>query len=170
MRGWFADFLIDHPRLVTVYLIVATPVVILMVVVLQIIPEARGDHQNFQTLRSDLAKVHLRPGYRLTAEHKAGTDCANDGCSLTQTWTWVRAHQPTGSSACSAVFNAMNSAFSDDVESNSPIPANAACDYYTTVESFFHTEQGKRDIEAIVQIGNNRTGEDLKVTISASYL
>jgi hypothetical protein len=140
-----------------------------MVVVLQIIPEVVGEQQNFQTLRNDLAKVHLRPGYRLTAEHKAGTDCANDDCSLAQTWTWMPAHRPNRSSACSDVFNAMNSAFSD-VGSNSPMPANAACDYVTTVDSLFHSEQGKRLIEAIVQIGSDRTGEDLKVTISAAYI
>jgi hypothetical protein len=135
VRGWLADFFIDHPRFAICWFIVAIPAVILMVVVLQIIPETVGGQQNFQTLRSDLAKVHLRPGYRLTAEHKAGTDCANDDCSLTQTWTWMPAQQPSRSSACSDAFNAMNSAFSD-VEPNSPIPANAACDYATTIEGY----------------------------------
>jgi hypothetical protein len=41
------------------------------------IPAMIGAQKNFQTLHSDLAKMHLPSGYRLTAEHETGTDCHN---------------------------------------------------------------------------------------------
>jgi hypothetical protein len=110
---------------------------LLLVLVTEIIPEIIGAQKNFQTLRSDLAKVHLPSGYRLTAEHTAGTRCAHDECSLTQTWTSVPSLGRTKSGACHDAYHAMTSAFSG-VEPNSPIPANVACDYVTVVWSLFH--------------------------------
>lgn len=132
MNRWLGDFLIDHPRFLIFWLAILGPVFVFLLVT-EIIPAERGAQENFQTLRSDLTKVHLPSGYRLKGERKAGTDCHHDGCSLTQTWTWVPALQPTQSSACFNLFKAMNSAFSD-VESNSPLPANAACDYYSIIQ------------------------------------
>ncbi len=81
-----------------IYIIVAGSL-LLLVLVTEIIPEIIGAQKNFQTLRSDLAKVHLPSGYRLTAEHEAGTRCAHDGCSLTQTWTWAPSSGRTRSAA-----------------------------------------------------------------------
>jgi hypothetical protein len=109
-----------------------------------------GAQENFQTLRSDLAKVHLPSGYHLVNSHQAGTDCAHKQCSETQTWTWVPNSGRAKAAICSDVRHAMTSAFSD-VESNSPVPANASCDYFTVLSSLLHPGQGKRTVEAIVQ-------------------
>jgi hypothetical protein len=108
-----------------------------------------GAQQNFQTLRSDLAKVHLPSEYHLVTRHQAGTDCAHKHCSLTQTWTWVPNSGRT-KTACSDVHHAMTSAFSD-VISDSPVPANTSCEYFTVLSSLLHPGQGKRTVEAIVQ-------------------
>ena len=62
----------------------------------------------------------------------------------------------------------MSSAFSD-VEPNSPIPVNAACDYFTSVDSLLHPGQGERSIEAIVQTGKAHTSEGFVVTLAATY-
>jgi hypothetical protein len=158
---------IARHRGLRIYLIVAGSL-LLLVLVTEIIPAIIGAQKNFQTLRSDLAKVHLPSGYRLTAEHKAGTDCAHHGCSLTQTWTWVPSSGRTRSAACHDAYHAMTSAFSG-VELNSPIPANAACDYYTILGSLLHPGQGKRTVEAIVQTGKAHTSEGFVVQLVAVY-
>jgi hypothetical protein len=101
---------------------------VLLGVVAELSPTAIGPQENFQTLRSDLAKVHLPSGYRLVTTRQAGTDCAHEQCSLTQTWAWMLASGRTSSVACADVRRAMISAFSG-VDSNSPIPAEAYCDY-----------------------------------------
>jgi hypothetical protein len=88
-----------------------------------------GPQENFQTLRSDLAKVHLPSGYRLISTRQAGTDCAHEQCSLTQTWAWMPSSGRTSPGACADVHHAMISAFSG-VDSNSPIPASVSCYYY----------------------------------------
>jgi hypothetical protein len=108
-----------------------------------------GPQENFQTLRSDLAKVHLPSGYRLVNSHQEG-HCAHKRCSLTQTWTWVPTNERTKTAICSEVRHAMISAFSD-VQSNSPVPANASCDYFTELSNLLHPGQGERMVEAIVQ-------------------
>ncbi len=126
-----------------------------------------GAQENFQTLRSDLAKVHLPSGYRLATEHQAGTDCRKQ-CSLTQTWRWAPSSGRTKSAACHDAHHAMTSAFSQ-VDANSPIPANAACDYYTILESLLHPEQGKRTVEAIVKTGQAQTHDGFLVKLIASY-
>jgi hypothetical protein len=121
-----------------------------------------GPQQNFQTLRSDLAKVHLPSGYHLVNSHQAG-DCAHKRCSLTQTWTWVPTSERTKAATCSDVRHAMTSAFSG-VESDSPVPANASCDYFTVLSSLLHPGQGKRTVEAIVPRTN-----DASLELIASY-
>jgi len=108
-----------------------------------------GPQENFETLRSDLAKVHFPSGYGLVNRHQAG-NCAHKRCSLTQTWTWVPNNERTPAAICSDVRHAMTSAFSD-VQSNSPVPANASCDYCTELSSLLHPGQGERMVEAIVQ-------------------
>jgi hypothetical protein len=127
-----------------------------------------GAQENFQTLRSDLAKVHLPSGYRLAAKHQAGTDCAHEQCSLTQTWTWTPGSGRTKSAACSDVYHAMTSAFSD-VEPNAPVPANAACDYFTVLSSLLHPGQGKRTVEAIVQTAQAHASDGFLIKLIASY-
>ncbi len=102
------------------------------------------------------------------AEHEAGTRCAHDGCSLTQTWTWAPSSGRTRSAACHDAYHAMTAAFSG-VEPNSPVPANAACDYYTIVSSLFHPGQGKRTVEAIVQTGKAHTNKGFVVQLVAVY-
>jgi hypothetical protein len=66
-----------------------------------------GPQENFQTLRSDLAKVHLPSGYRLISTRQAGTDCAHEQCSLTQTWAWMPTSGRTSNAACTDVQHAM---------------------------------------------------------------
>jgi len=160
-------FFAQHPRFRIIFICVGSAF-LLIIAVTQIVPTAIGAQENFRTLRSDLAQVHLPSGYRLTAEHRAGTDCAHNGCSLTQTWTWASTPGPTKNGACSAVYQAMTSAYSD-IEPDSPIPANAACGYFATVSSFFHPGRGKRTIEAFVQVGRGRPGKSLAVRLVASY-
>jgi hypothetical protein len=62
----------------------------------------------------------------------------------------------------------MTSAFSG-ADSNSPVPASAACDYYTVLESLFHPRQGKRTVEAIVKTGQAQAREVFLVELIASY-
>ncbi len=62
----------------------------------------------------------------------------------------------------------MTSAFSG-VEPDSPIPANAACDYYTTLGSLLHPGQGKRTVEAIVQTRKAHASEGFVVRLVAVY-
>jgi hypothetical protein len=127
-----------------------------------------GPQENFQTLRSDLAKVHLPSGYRLATEHQAGTGCAHQQCSLTQIWTWAPSTGRTTSAACSDAYHAMTSAFSE-VDANSPVPANAACDYFTILGSLLHPGQGKRTVEAVVQTGQDQTNDGFLIKLTASY-
>lgn len=127
-----------------------------------------GAQENFQTLRSDLANVHLPSGYRLAAEHQVGTGCAHEQCSLTQTWVWAPGSRRTRPTACSDAYHAMTSAFSG-VDSNSPLPDGASCDYYAVLASLLHPGQGKRDAEAIVQAGPPRTNDGFVIKLTDSY-
>ncbi len=141
---------------------------LLLVAITQIIPGMIGAQENFRTLRGDLARVHLPSGYRLTAVHTAGTDCAHQGCSLTQTWKWVPGRGRTKSGACADVYQAMNSAY-PGAEANAPIPADVACDYFTVIDSLLHPGQGKRLVDAIVQTGGANTSGGFLVKLVASY-
>jgi hypothetical protein len=127
-----------------------------------------GPQENFQTLRSDLAKVHLPSGYRLLTTHQAGTDCAGGRCSLTQTWAWAPSSVHTISAACTDAGNALTSAF-QGVDSNSPMPASAACDYYAILGDLLHPGQGKRTVEAIVRTGQAGINVDFLIELTASY-
>jgi hypothetical protein len=127
-----------------------------------------GPQENFQTLTSDLAKIHLPSGYRLVATHQAGSDCAHKECSLTQTWSWTAGTQRASPAACSDVYRSMASAFSG-VDSNAPMPASAACDYYSILGDLLHPGQGQRTIEAIVRTGLPPAGHGLIVRLTASY-
>lgn len=131
------------------------------------IPAIIGAQKNFQTLQSDLAKMHLPSGYRLTAEHETGTDCHN-GCSLTQTWTWAPSSRRIRSATCHDAYQAMTSAFSG-VDYNSPLPANTACDYYTIVWSLFHPGQGKRAVDAIVKTRQPQANGGSVIQLVATY-
>ena len=127
-----------------------------------------GGQENFRTLRSDLANVRLPPGYSLATEHQVGTDCAHEQCSLTETWRWTPSTGRTRSAACIDVLHAMTSAFSG-VDSNSPAPSKAACDYYAVLDSVFHPGQGKRTVEAIVKTGLVETHPVVLLELIASY-
>jgi hypothetical protein len=115
--GSLAQAIAGHHRGFLIYISVAGSLLLLFLVT-EIIPLTIGAQENFQTLHSDLAKVHLPSVYHLTAEHKAGTDCAHNGCSLTQTWAWAPSSGRTRSAGHDA-YHAMTSAFSG-VESNTP--------------------------------------------------
>lgn len=156
----------DHPRALLILLSVVGAFAVLWIAA-EGIPTTIGAQVNFQTLRSDLAKVHLPPGYQLIAQHEAGSDC-HDGCSLTQTWTRAPVSGRTNAGACSDVLHAMSAAF-PGVASDSPVPANDACDYAATVESLIHPGQGKRVIEGIVHTGKPGTGGGFTVKLSAAY-
>jgi hypothetical protein len=127
-----------------------------------------GPQENFQTLRSDLAKVHLPSGYRLISTRQAGTDCAHEQCSLTQTWAWMPTSGRTSNAACTDVQHAMISAFSG-VDSNAPMPASASCDYYAILGDLLHPGQGKRTIEAIVRTGQAQANDRFLIEVTASY-
>lgn len=127
-----------------------------------------GPQENLPTLRSDLAKVHFPSGYRLVTTHQAGTDCAREPCSVTQAWAWTPSSGRTRSAACTDVYHAMVSAF-PGVDSNSPVPANAACDYYAVLGDLLHPGQGKRTIEAIVRTGQARMNDGFLIELTASY-
>lgn len=122
---------------------------------------------NFQTLRSDLAKVHFPSGYSLVAERREGTNC-HDQCSITQTWAWTRSSWRTTSTVCADVFRALTSAY-PGTESNSPIPAHASCDYYALPGDFFHPGQGKPVIDGIVQGSQTHTGNSFLIELIGSY-
>jgi hypothetical protein len=161
------DFITDHPRFAILWVAIVGPIVLLFLI-FEIIPATSGAQQSFQTLQSDLAKVHLPSGYRMTGERRTGTDCHHSACSIIQTWTWPSARRRTTTSACNDAYRAMTKAFSG-VYPDSPIPATAACDYFATVVSFSHPAQGKRSIEVIVQ--NDKTASSsFIVSISAAYL
>jgi hypothetical protein len=109
-----------------------------------------GAQENFKTLHSDLAHVHLEQhGYRMTSQLQAGHNCAHLGCKLTQTWAWSGPSQQPAADICRDVDQAMKSAYGQ-VDPNSPIPANADCDYYSILGSIFYPGQGKRTVELIV--------------------
>jgi hypothetical protein len=127
-----------------------------------------GPQENFQTLRSDLADVSFPSGYRLVTTHQAGTDCAHEHCSLTQTWAWMPSSRRTSSAACTDAYHAMTSAFSG-VDANSPIPANTACDYYAILGDLLHPAKGKRTIEAIVRTGQPQVNDGVLIELAASY-
>jgi hypothetical protein len=127
-----------------------------------------GPRENFQTLRSDLAKVPFPAGYRLVTTHQAGADCAHERCSLTQAWAWMPSSGRTSSAGCTDVYHAMVSAFSG-VDSKSPVPAGAACDYYAILGVLLHPGQGERTIEAIVQTGQAQVDDGFLIELTASY-
>jgi hypothetical protein len=123
---------------------------------------------NFQTLRSDLAKVHLPSGYRLVAQHRDGTDC-HDQCSITQTWAWTRSSPRTTSAACADVFHALNSAY-PGTESNSPIPAYSSCDYYALpAGDSFNPGQGKPEIDGVVETSQTHTHNSFLIELTGAY-
>jgi hypothetical protein len=126
-----------------------------------------GPQESLRTLRGDLAKMHLPPGYRLVKQRQAGTDCTQ-ACSLTQFWTWAPSSARTSSAACTDVYHAMTAAFTV-ADSNSPIPADAACDYYAILGDLLHPGQGKRTIEAIVRTGQRQMNDGLLIELTASY-
>jgi len=127
-----------------------------------------GPQKNFQTLRSDLATVHVPSEYRLTATYQGGTDCATGPCSLTQTWAWAPSSARPISAACADLDNALTSAF-PRVGSNSPMPAGAVCDYYAVVSDVLRPGQGKRTVEAIVRAGRPGINDDFLIVLTASY-
>jgi hypothetical protein len=123
---------------------------------------------NFQTLRSDLSKVHFPPGYHLVAQHREGTDC-HDQCSITQTWAWTRSTPRTTSAACADVLRAMTSAY-PDTQSNSPIPAHASCDYYADpAGDSFNPGDGKPEIDGSVQTSQTHTKYSFLIELTAAY-
>jgi hypothetical protein len=126
-----------------------------------------GGQENFQTLRSDLAEVHLSPTYHLIATRQAGSDCGGS-CSLTQTWVWTPTPGHGSSAACSDVQRAIESAFSR-ADANSPIPANTACDYYAILGDLLHPGQGKRAVDGIVFKCHAPTAASCKIELTASY-
>jgi len=125
-------------------------------------------YQNFQTLRSDLGKVHLPSGYHLAETHQEGTDCAHERCSLTQIWTWTPSGAHTSSAACADVRHAMASAF-PGTDANSPIPAGAACDYVAILSPLFPPGQGERDIEVIVHTGQAQANDGFLIELTDFY-
>jgi hypothetical protein len=124
--------------------------------------------ENFQALRNDLASVHLPAGYRLIAQHRAGTDC-HDQCSITLTYEWARSSRRTTSAACADALHALTSAYSG-TSANSPIPAHAACDYYADVPGNpFNPGEGKPVVEAIVQPSQTPAQSSFEIELTAYY-
>ena len=142
--------------------------VILLAVAAELTLTMIGAQENVQTLRSDLAKVRLPSGYHLVTTRQAGADCADGLCSLTQTWAWAPRSGRSSSAACADIQHALASAFSR-ADSNTPIPANAACDYYAVLGDLLHPGQGKRTVEAIVLTCQTPAAGDCIVELTASY-
>jgi hypothetical protein len=121
---------------------------------------------NFQTLRADLAQVHIPSGYHLVTVRRSGTDCAHDQCSLTETWTWSGNGKRTVSAACSDVYHAMTAAYSEYPEANSPMAAGAVCDYDSTAGGPGFT---KALIEVIVRPEKTQSAGGVVVQLTGSY-
>jgi hypothetical protein len=121
---------------------------------------------NFQTLRADLARIHIPSGYHLVTVRRSGTDCAREQCSLTETWTWPGNGGRTVPAACSAVYQAMTTAYSEDAEANSPMAAGAACDYYSIAGGPGAT---KALIEVIVRPDKTQSAGGVLVQLTGSY-
>jgi hypothetical protein len=151
--GTLGEFAVTHRAFVIFFISVAASLSLILLVV-GVIPGIIAGQVNFQTLRTDLAKMHLPPGYRLTSERKGGTNCRTGGCWVTQTWIWAPGRGRTQSGACADVNRAMTYVF-PDVEPDSPRPPNAACAYFTVLASFFHAGQGKPEVDGIVQTDNS---------------
>lgn len=159
------EVIADHPRALLVCLCAAAAFLVFAFVTF-IIPAMIGAQMTFQTLRGDLARVHLPPGYHLIAEHRAGTNC-HEECSLTQTWTWAPAAGRSTGGACSDAFHALSAAYAH-TESNSPVRAGVACDYFASAESLFHPGQGKPGVEVTVK-PSQAAAAGFTVKLTASY-
>ena len=158
---------VGNNRSVRMLLSVAVSLVLLRVAA-EIGLTLTGPQENSQTLRTDLAAVHLPSEYRLTESHQAGTDCVTGPCSLTQTWAWAPSSARTISAACTDLDNALTSAFRR-VGSNSPMPTGALCDYYAVLSDVLHPGQGKRTVEAMVRAGQPGINDDFLIVLTASY-
>jgi hypothetical protein len=122
-------------------------------------------NDNFQTLRSDLAKVHLPPGYRLVKTQEAGTThCNFFSCTLTQTWAWAPNNAPW-QAPCTDVYQALSSAFSG-VISYSPTPPDN-CDYVVTLDDPFG--QGKRTVEVTVRTDQPQANHGFLVELTDTF-
>lgn len=120
--------------------------------------------EDFQTLQRGLVTVHFPAEYRMVAQHRTGIDC-NSQCSITQTWVWAPVQVRTASAACVDVLHSLNAGPMGPAESNSPIPANASCDYFGTVV------QGltKFTIEAVVKTRDFDNSSGFRIELSARF-
>lgn len=141
---------------------------VLLGIAAEIIMTLIGAQENFQTLRGDLAKVHLPPGYDLVTTRHAGTGCAGGQCSITQTWAWTPSSGHGSPAACADAQQALAFAFSR-ADSNSPVAANAACDYYAILGDLLHPGQGKRTVEAVVPACQAPATGLCIIKVTASY-
>jgi hypothetical protein len=127
-------------------------------------------HMNYTTLRSDISKVHLPAGYEKISTSESGNDCAGRSCTLAELWVRRGSGVHTATDACQDVSQAMAAGFSR-VDPNDPIPQEAACDYYTILDSFFHPSAGKRTVETLVWVNNGKIsfGDNYIVEVLGTY-
>lgn len=141
---------------------------VLLGIAAEIVLTLIGAQENFRALRGDLAKVQLPPGYHLVTTRQAGTDCASGQCSIIQTWAWTPSSGHGSPAVCADVQQTLASAFSR-VDPNSPLPANATCDYYAILGDLLHPGQGKRTVEAIVPACQAPATGQCIIKLTASY-
>jgi hypothetical protein len=100
--------------------------------------------QTYATLEHDLAKITLPSNYRLVDTVHEGTDCSHD-CVLLQ--TWMRTSDGGARLTCLDASLSIHRAYSGAASESLP---GKACEYYVTLDSFFHPDLGKRAVTASV--------------------
>jgi hypothetical protein len=116
-----------------------------------------GSHMNFRTLSSDAGRIRLPHGYEKVSTSESGSDCAHQLCVLKEFWIWHGSGARTAANGCRDIMRAMGANYSN-VESNDPIPRGAACEYFTTLDSFLHPGLGKRIAVAFVWVNEQAKG------------
>jgi hypothetical protein len=117
-----------------------------------------GSHMNFTTLRSDISKIRLPAGYEKMSASESGSDCASRRCALTEFWVWRGSSAHTAADACQDVSRAMEAGLGDATSNAPDNPRGTACEYFTTLESYFHPGLGKRQVEAFVWVNDKAKG------------
>lgn len=131
-----------------------------------------GYHTNFRTLRSDISKIHLPAGYEKMSSSESGSNCREQRCTLMEFWVWRADGAHTAADACRDLGRAMETGLPGVDAGAAPYrPRGAACEYYTSLESFFHPGDGKRFVDALVWVNGKAKGSPggYKVELLAAY-
>jgi hypothetical protein len=124
---------------------------------------AIAPEQNVGTLRSEISRIHLPPGYGEVSASRKGTDC-HESCKLEQVWAQRGSSPQTVTGTCSDVKRAMGRAFSD-ADPDTPFSHGEACAYFALPGGLFN---GKPNVEAVVLPSETDPGR-FTVELTASY-